>query len=139
MLVGVVLPLSGNLADVADEYRKGLLLWEETVNGAGGVLGRRVALKLLDDRSEATQAAKDHPSEPVPLHLRGAPTPLMKGLGYGEGYQYAHDHPGAYVPQEYLPDSLKGARWYAPSEFGYEKTVKERMEWWERIKREAAQ
>ena len=86
---------------------------------------------------EARQAAKDHPSEGVPLHLRGAPTPLMKDLGYGEGYQYAHDHPGAYVPQEYLPDSLKGSRWYAPTEFGYEKTVKERMEWWEKMKREA--
>jgi len=86
---------------------------------------------------EATQAAKAHPTEPVPLHLRGAPTPLMKDLGYGEGYQYAHDHEGAYVPQEYFPEALRGSRWYAPSEFGYEKTVKERMEWWEKIKREA--
>ena len=86
---------------------------------------------------EAMRAAKEHPTESVPLHLRGAPTPLMKDLGYGEGYQYAHDHPGAYVPQEYFPDSLKGSRWYTPSEFGYEKTVKERMEWWEKLKKEA--
>ena len=86
---------------------------------------------------EAQSAARQYPTEPVPLHLRGAPTPLMKGLGYGEGYQYAHDHPDAYVPQEYLPEPLRGARWYTPSEFGYEKTVRERMEWWERIKREA--
>ncbi|HKV69737.1 MAG TPA: replication-associated recombination protein A [Gemmatimonadales bacterium] len=87
--------------------------------------------------SEAQNAARQHPSEPVPLHLRSAPTPLMKGLGYGEGYQYAHDHPEAYIPQEYLPEPLRGAHWYTPSEFGYEKTVRERMEWWERIKREA--
>jgi putative ATPase len=86
----------------------------------------------------AQEAARQHPTEPVPLHLRGAPTPLMKELGYGEGYQYAHDHPDAYVPQDYLPEPLRGAHWYSPSEFGYEKTVRERMEWWERIKREAA-
>jgi len=86
---------------------------------------------------EAQNAARQHPSEPVPLHLRSAPTPLMKGLGYGEGYQYAHDHPEAYTPQEYLPEPLRGVHWYLPSEFGYEKTVRERMEWWERIKREA--
>ena len=85
----------------------------------------------------AQEAARQHPSEAVPLHLRGAPTPLMKGLGYGEGYQYAHDHPDAYVPQDYLPERLRGAQWYAPSEFGYEKTVRERMDWWEKIKRDA--
>jgi len=87
---------------------------------------------------EAQNAARQHPSEPVPLHLRSAPTPLMKGLGYGEGYQYAHDHAEAYIPQEYLPEPLRGAHWYTPSAFGYEKTVQERMEWWERIKREAS-
>ena len=85
----------------------------------------------------AQEAARQHPSEAVPLHLRSAPTPLMKGLGYGEGYQYAHDHPDAYVPQDYLPEPLRGAHWYAPSEFGYEKTVRERMDWWEKIKRDA--
>ena len=86
---------------------------------------------------EAQDAARQYPAEAVPLHLRSAPTPLMKGLGYGEGYRYAHDHPDAYIPQDYLPEPLRGAHWYTPSEFGYEKTVRERMEWWERIKREA--
>ena len=57
--------------------------------------------------------------------------------GYGAGYQYAHAHENAYAPQEYLPDALRGAKWYEPTEFGYEKTVKERMEWWEKLKREA--
>ena len=54
----------------------------------------------------------------------------MKDLGYGAGYQYAHDAPGAYVPQEYLPDELRGRAFYAPSEFGFEKDVLRRMEWW---------
>jgi len=85
---------------------------------------------------EAQTAAQEHPAEPVPLHIRNAPTPLMKELGYGAGYQYAFDSKDAYIPQPYLPELLRGAKWYEPSEFGYEKTVKERMEWWEKLKRE---
>ena len=85
---------------------------------------------------EAQGAAEQHPAEPVPLHIRQAPTPLMKELGYGAGYKYAFDSTNAYLPQEYLPETLRGPRWYQPSEFGYEKTVKERMEWWEKLKKE---
>jgi putative ATPase len=85
----------------------------------------------------AQAAAEEHPSEPVPLHIRNAPTGLMKELGYGAGYQYAFDSHNAYLPQEYLPEALRGAKWYEPSEFGYEKTVKERIEWWEKLKRDA--
>ncbi|HMA40574.1 MAG TPA: replication-associated recombination protein A [Gemmatimonadales bacterium] len=88
---------------------------------------------------EASAAAAAHPAEPVPLHIRNAPTKLMHELGYGEGYRYAHDYDGAYTVQEYLPEALKGARWYEPTDSGYEKTVKERVEWWERRKREAAE
>ncbi len=84
----------------------------------------------------AAEAAREHPAAPVPLHIRNAPTSLMKELGYGEGYKYAHSFADAYVPQEYLPEALRGQRWYDPTEFGYEKTVKERMEWWDRLKRE---
>ena len=58
----------------------------------------------------------------------------MKEMGYGEGYRYAHDFANAYAPQEYLPDALRGQRWYVPSEFGYEKTVQERLAWWEQLK-----
>jgi putative ATPase len=83
---------------------------------------------------DAQAAAQTHPAEPVPLHIRNAPTGLMKGLGYGEGYKYAHDFDQAYVPQEYLPESLRGAKWYEPAEAGYEKTVKERMAWWQRLR-----
>lgn len=74
-------------------------------------------------------------SLPVPLHIRNAPTRLMKGLGYGDGYQYAHDFDDAYVPQDYLPDSLKGKRFYQPSERGYEKTILQRMEYWRKRRR----
>jgi putative ATPase len=86
---------------------------------------------------EAQAAAEAHPAEAVPLHIRNAPTPLMKELGYGKGYQYAFNSENAYLPQEYLPESLRGASWYQPSEFGYEKTVKERMEWWLELKKKA--
>jgi putative ATPase len=87
--------------------------------------------------SQATEAASAHPAEPVPLHIRNAPTGLMRDLGYGEGYRYAHDSDAGYVPQEYLPEALRGTRWYEPTEHGYEKTVRERIEWWQRLKREA--
>jgi len=87
---------------------------------------------------EAQAAAQTHPAEPVPLHIRNAPTPLMKELGYGAGYQYAHDYDGAYTPQEYLPEALRGAKWYTPTESGHEKTIKERMEWWAKLKEQAA-
>jgi putative ATPase len=86
---------------------------------------------------EAQEAAKAHPAEPVPLHIRNAPTGLMKELGYGAGYKYAFDSEQAYIPQEYLPDALRGASWYAPTDFGYEKTIKERMEWWQKLKKGA--
>jgi putative ATPase len=85
----------------------------------------------------AQEAAKEHPAEPVPLHIRNAPTGLMKDLGYGAGYKYAHDSEQAYIPQEYLPEALRGSSWYEPTDFGYEKTIKERMAWWHKLKRSA--
>ena len=94
--------------------------------------------RVYEAFGQATAAAREHPAAPVPLHIRNAPTKLMKDLGYGSGYQYAHDSTDAYIPQEYLPDALRGATWYEPTAFGYEKTIKERMEWWERLKREAS-
>ena len=87
---------------------------------------------------DATAAANEYPAEAVPLHIRNAPTGLMKELGYGDGYRYAHDYADAYAAQEYLPEALRGARWYDPTDSGYEKTVKERIEWWHRLKRDAS-
>ncbi len=66
---------------------------------------------------------------PVPLHIRNAPTRLMKELGYHKGYRYDHDYAEGHAAQEYLPEKLKGKRFYEPTERGYEKTIKERLEW----------
>ena len=71
-----------------------------------------------------------NPIEPVPLHLRNAPTGLMKNLGYGKGYKYAHDYPEHFVKQQNLPDSLKGKRFYIPSDQGQEKLIAERLKHW---------
>jgi len=83
----------------------------------------------------ALEAAREHPAEGVPLHVRNAPTGLMKELGYGAGYQYAHDSPEAYIPQEYLPDRLRGSRFYEPGPFGFEKEIAKRLAWWEDLRR----
>ncbi|MGD0484821.1 MAG: replication-associated recombination protein A [Gemmatimonadales bacterium] len=83
---------------------------------------------------EAMGTAKEHPAEGVPLHIRNAPTDLMKELGYGAGYTYAHDAPEGYTPQEYLPEALRGSSFYRPSTFGFEETVAKRMQWWRSLK-----
>ena len=77
----------------------------------------------------------NHPNLPVPLHIRNAPTGLMKDIGYGAGYRYAHDDPDGYLPQEYLPDNLRGRRYYRPTDRGYEKRIQEMMAWWEELKK----
>ncbi len=85
----------------------------------------------------AQRAAREHPAEPVPKHVRNAPTKLMKDLGYGEGYRYDHAEDGHAAGQEYLPEQLRGARWYEPSGQGFEKTIAERLEWWAERKHKA--
>jgi putative ATPase len=83
----------------------------------------------------ALEAARETPAEPVPLHVRNAPTPLMKELGYGQGYQYAHAVPEAYIPQEYLPERLGGSVFYEPGSFGFEKEIAKRLAWWAELAR----
>ncbi len=83
----------------------------------------------------ALEAAKATPAAPVPLHVRNAPTGLMKDMGYGKDYRYAHAEPEAYAPQEYLPEELRGREFYRPSDFGAEKPIGERMKHWEELKR----
>lgn len=73
---------------------------------------------------------------PVPLHIRNAPTKLMKELDYGKDYKYAHDYADAYVPQEYLPDELKGQIFYQPKNTGFEKTIIERLNYWRNKKKD---
>jgi putative ATPase len=78
----------------------------------------------------ALEAARETPGAGVPLHIRNAPTGLMKQLDYGKGYRYAHDYEGGYAPQEYLPDELRGRQFFEPGELGYEKTLRERLDHW---------
>jgi len=78
----------------------------------------------------ALTAAKETPAAPVPLHLRNAPTGLLKALGYGKTYQYPHDDPSGYVGQQYLPDELAQMTFYQPGERGFERKIAERMAWW---------
>ena len=66
---------------------------------------------------------------PVPLHIRNAPTKMMKEMGYGKGYQYAHDYEDGFSGQGCLPDQLKGRRYYDPKGHGYEKNIIERLAW----------
>jgi putative ATPase len=76
---------------------------------------------------EAQADIKQTGALPVPLHLRNAPTPFMKELGYGKEYLYAHDFEGNYVEQAYLPEELKDRKYYHPSENGYEQKIQERL------------
>ena len=78
----------------------------------------------------ALEAARETPAAPVPLHIRNAPTSLMKELGYGTGYRYAHDFAGAFTPQQHLPDGLVGRVFYDPGDLGFEKKIAERLAWW---------
>ena len=78
----------------------------------------------------ALAAARETPAAQVPLHIRNAPTKLMKELGYGAGYQYAHAVPEGYTPQDYLPDEIADRTFYEPTAFGFEKDIAKRLEWW---------
>jgi putative ATPase len=81
---------------------------------------------------EALSDVRERPAEPVPLHIRNAPTPLMKGLGYGAGYEYAHDAPEARVSQEHLPPALRGRQYYRPTDRGLEVEIGRRLAEWRR-------
>ena len=77
---------------------------------------------------EARAAIEKEPDAPVPLHIRNAPTTLMKNLDYGKGYQYAHDYAEKMTAMECLPDNLKGRRFYHPTDQGQEARYRERLE-----------
>jgi putative ATPase len=85
--------------------------------------------------NEVNHDVKKNGALPVPMHIRNAPTKLMEHLGYGKGYQYAHDYKDAFVPQEHLPDQLAGTIYYSPTQQGYEKTIKERLDKWRMLKK----
>jgi len=96
---------------------------------------------LYQAYSKVQEEIKQGSAESVPLHLRNPVTPLMKEAGYGQGYKYAHYYPEHFVEQQYLPESLRGKRFYTPSSQGYEKQVMARLKaWWSRkIKPNSAQ
>jgi len=87
------------------------------------------AFNLVQEDIRKTQAL------PVPLHIRNPVTKLMKGLNYGKDYKYPYDYPYHFVDEEYLPQNLKGKKYYRPTDFGFEKEIKKRLLWWEKKKK----
>ena len=85
--------------------------------------------------SMAAEDAHRDVAQPVPLHLRNAPTKLMKELEYGKGYQYAHDEADAIADMSCLPSALADRKYYAPKDRGFEKEIKRRLDGWEQIKK----
>ncbi|MBI4592688.1 MAG: replication-associated recombination protein A, partial [Candidatus Rokubacteria bacterium] len=86
--------------------------------------------------TEAKTDVSERPSEPVPLPIRNAPTGLMRDLGYGRDYQYAHDAPDARVDQEHLPEALRGREYYRPTDRGVEAELSRRLAEWRRWRAE---
>jgi putative ATPase len=101
------------------------------INMAHGVTYLASAPKSNASYSALLKAQKDVKetlNEPIPLHIRNAPTKLMKEWGYGKNYQYPHNFAGHFVREEYLPEKLRGRRYYFPTEQGFEKKIQERLE-----------
>jgi putative ATPase len=86
--------------------------------------------------NRAASDAQNRTAEPVPLHLRNAPTKLMKELEYGKNYQYAHDEADAITDMSCLPPGLEGRHYYQPTERGFEKELKRRLRDWDTQRRQ---
>ena len=84
----------------------------------------------------ATRVAKEHGSLMPPKTILNAPTKLMKQIGYGESYRYDHDEPDAFSGQDYWPEKLGRQEFYEPVDRGFEREVRKRLDWWERLRRE---
>ncbi len=94
---------------------------------------------LYEAYSRVQEEIKRGASETVPLHLRNPVTPLMKDMGYGKDYKYAHDFPEHFVEQQHLPDSLKDKQFYTPGKLGYEQQVVTRLKtWWQKKRKPKA-
>ncbi len=84
----------------------------------------------------AMRAAKENGSLLPPKHILNAPTKLMKGEGYGDGYRYDHDEPDAFSGQDYFPEKMGRKTFYDPPERGFEREIRKRLEWWAKLRRE---
>lgn len=80
------------------------------------------------------RAAKDTGSLTPPMHILNAPTRLMQDLGYGDGYAYDHDAPDGFSGQNYFPDGMKRSRFYRPVERGFEREIRKRLDYWDRLR-----
>ncbi|MBF0182999.1 MAG: replication-associated recombination protein A [Magnetococcales bacterium] len=87
----------------------------------------------------AQQAARQSGHLPPPLHIRNAPTRLMKELGYGADYRYPHDYENGFVAETYLPEPLRGQRFYQPVERGFEREISKRLAYWQRLRQQTAE
>jgi putative ATPase len=90
---------------------------------------------IYEAYSRAAEDAQRDVAQPVPLHLRNAPTKLMKDLDYGKGYKYAHNEADAVADMSCLPPALADRTYYQPTDRGFEVEIKKRLEAWERVKR----
>lgn len=88
---------------------------------------------------DARKDVLSHPGLGVPMHIVNAPTPLDRSIGAGRGYKYPHDFAGHYVPEHYLPDELKSATYYRPSDQGFEATLQQRLSRWRALRDGVAQ
>ncbi|MBN2238988.1 MAG: replication-associated recombination protein A [Dehalococcoidales bacterium] len=94
---------------------------------------------LYEAYTRVQEEIKRSSHESVPMHLRNAVTPMMKQMGYGQGYKYAHDYEDNFVEQQNLPDSLQGSQYYSPTEHGYERQVTGRLRnWWQSKTKQSA-
>lgn len=84
----------------------------------------------------AMRSAKENGSLLPPKHILNAPTKLMKGEGYGDGYRYDHDEPDAFSGQDYFPEKMGRQTYYDPPERGFEREIRKRLEWWAKLRRE---
>lgn len=84
----------------------------------------------------ATRAAKEHGSLLPPAHILNAPTKLMKEEGYGSGYRYDHDEPDAFSGQDYFPTAMGRQSYYDPPDRGFEREIRKRLEYWQKLRRE---
>jgi len=84
----------------------------------------------------AAQDAHTQAADPVPLHLRNAPTKLMKQEGYGRGYAYDHNEEEAFSGQNYFPEKMGRQTFYDPVERGFEREIRKRLEWWSKLRKE---